>query len=340
MDLHKLLQEFLEYLEIEKNVSKLTIRNYRHYLGRFLAFLTGQLPYPPSSAEALAKVDTPPVSREARSRSAGKSSVKSVESSAITPETVRQYRLFLSRYVDEHGISLKRITQNYHLIALRSFLKYLTRRGIKTLAPETIELPKAESRSIKFLEREQIERLLNMPEISTPEGLRDKAILEMLFSTGLRVSELVSLNRDQVNLDRREFGVIGKGGRGRIVFISERAAEWVKRYLHIRQDPFQPLFIRYSGRLEELDEGEKMRLTARSVERIVKKYVAATRLPVDATVHTLRHSFATDLLTNGADIRSVQEMLGHKNIATTQIYTHITNKQLRKVHQFFHSGNK
>ena len=164
--------------------------------------------------------------------------------------------------------------------------------------------------------------------------------MELLFSTGLRVSELVSLNRDRINLERAEFGVIGKGGKSRLVFVSDRAADWIKRYLDKREDNFKPLFIRYSGRVSEENGGEKMRLTARSVERLVKKYVRKARIPVDATVHTLRHSFATDLLTNGADIRSVQEMLGHKNIATTQIYTHITNKQLHDVHKNFHSGNK
>jgi site-specific recombinase XerD len=163
--------------------------------------------------------------------------------------------------------------------------------------------------------------------------------MELLFSTGLRVSELVSLNRDQINLDRKEFGIIGKGRRSRIVFVSDRAADWIQKYLNHRKDTFKPMFIRYSGAISEENNGERMRLTARSVERIVKKYVRQTRIPVDATVHTLRHSFATDLLTNGADLRSVQEMLGHKNIATTQIYTHITNKQLREVHRSFHSGN-
>ena len=175
---------------------------------------------------------------------------------------------------------------------------------------------------------------------SKEEGLRDRAMLELLFSTGLRVSELVRLNHNQVNLDRKEFGVIGKGGRARLVFVSDRAKDWIKRYLEKRKDRFSPLFIRYSGKVIEENNGEKMRLTARSVERIVKKYVRIARLPVDATVHTLRHSFATDLLTNGADLRSVQEMLGHKNISTTQIYTHVTNRQLREVHESFHSGNK
>ncbi|HKC14718.1 MAG TPA: tyrosine-type recombinase/integrase, partial [Patescibacteria group bacterium] len=201
-------------------------------------------------------------------------------------------------------------------------------------------LPKTESRSLKFLERDQVDRLVTSVDTSEEEGIRDRTILELLFSTGLRVSELVKLNRDQINLDRKEFGVIGKGGKARIVFVSQRAADWIKRYLEKREDVYKPLFIRYSGSKSEENSGERMRLTPRSIERIVKKYVRAAKIPVDATVHTLRHSFATDLLTNGADIRSVQEMLGHKNIATTQIYTHVTNKQLREVHSAFHSGNK
>lgn len=308
MELNGLLIDFLEYLEIEKNVSQLTIRNYKHYLQRFLAFLKAQ------------------------------TNDHSPSPSAITPELVRQYRLYLSRYVDEHGISLKRVTQNYHLIALRSFLKYLIKRGIKAIAPEIIELGKAESRSIKFLEREQVERLLNMPEISFDEGLRDKAILETLFSTGLRVSELVKLNRDQINFDRREFGVIGKGRRARIVFLSDTAVEWLKRYLGKRTDSAKPLFIRYSGKKADANDpnGESLRLTARSVQRLVEKYVKKARLPIKITPHGLRHSFATDLLHGGADLRAIQELLGHKNVSTTQIYTHITNPQLKEIHEKFH----
>lgn len=296
MDLWKLLKDFLEYLELERNVSKLTIRNYKHYMERFLAFLGSQSPTP----------------------------------AMITPEKIREYRLFLSRYVDPAGISLKRITQNYHLIALRSFLKFLIKRGIKVVPPETIELGKAESRSIKFLEREQIERLLNQPETA-----RDKAILEVLFSTGLRVSELVKLNRDQINLERREFGVIGKGRRPRVVFLSDTAVSWLKKYLEKRDDLWKPLFIRYSGK-KPSESDESRRLTARSVQRLVEKYVKKARLPIKITPHGLRHSFATDLLSSGADLRAIQELLGHKNVSTTQIYTHITNPQLREIHQKFH----
>ncbi|MBI3342815.1 tyrosine-type recombinase/integrase, partial [Candidatus Gottesmanbacteria bacterium] len=270
MDLHQLLHDFLEYLELERNVSKLTIRNYKHYMERFLAFLGSQSPTP----------------------------------AMITPEKIREYRLFLSRYVDTHEMSLKRVTQNYHLIALRSFLKFLIKRGVKAVPPEMVELGKAESHSIKFLERDAVERLLNMPQISTPEGFRDKAILELLFSTGLRVSELVGLNRDQINLKRKEFGVIGKGRRARVVFLSDTAAAWLDRYLKSRDDAWSPMFIRYAGKTP--DEGDKTgqsrRLTARSVQRSVEKYVKKARLPVKITPHGLRHSFATDLLSSGADL--------------------------------------
>lgn len=306
--LPELINQFLEYLEIEKNCSKLTIRDYRHYLEVFDKWFTTTLP---------------------------DKSIKDLDL-----QIVRKYRVFLANRENDKGMTLKRVTQNYYVIALRSFLRFLIKNDYDTLEPSKIDLPKTESRSLKFLEREQVDRLVTATDTSKEEGLRDRAMLELLFSTGLRVSELVSLNKDRINLERKEFGIIGKGGKSRIVFVSERAAEWIKRYLNKREDIFKPLFIRYSGKIIEDNGGEKMRLTARSVERMVKKYVRAARIPVDATVHTLRHSFATDLLTNGADIRSVQDMLGHKNIATTQIYTHVTNKQLREVHKNFHSGNK
>ena len=303
-----LIDQFLEYLEIEKNCSKLTIRDYRHYLEVFNRWF----------------------SEVCRG--------KNISDLDLT--IVRKYRVFLANREDEKGMTLKRVTQNYYVIALRSFLRFLIKNDHKVLEPSKIDLPKTESRSLKFLEREQIDRLVTSIDTSKEEGIRDRTIFELLFSTGLRVSELVKLNHNQINLDRKEFGVIGKGGRARVVFVSDRAEEWITRYLRERKDNFKPLFIRYSGKIIEEDGGEKMRLTARSIERIVKKYVRLVRLPVDATVHTLRHSFATDLLTNGADLRSVQEMLGHKNIATTQIYTHVTNKQLRDVHKSFHSGNR
>jgi site-specific recombinase XerD len=302
-ELDRLIEEYLESLEIERNCSPLTIRNYRHYLGRFCLWF--------------------------------KKRNSKAKPSSINLENVKKYRVFLARFTTPNGAPLARSTQSYYVIALRSFLRWLIRHDYQTLAPEKIELPKTESRSLKFLNAEQVERLL-----AQPQGLRDKAILEILFSTGLRVAELVSLNRDQINLKRREFGVVGKGGRARVVFLSARAVKWLKKYLDSRVDNWQPLFIRFAGRVDETNKGEKMRLTARSVQRIVEKYVKKARLPVKATPHCLRHSFATDLLIAGADIRSVQEMLGHKNIATTQIYTHITNKQLRTVHEAFHGKGK
>src|SRR3989344_2504583 len=281
--LPKIADDFLEYLEIEKNCSKLTIRDYRHYLDVFIDWYIKTIPN-----KSLDKIEL---------------------------SDIRKYRVFLSNKVDPKGAGLKRVTQNYYIIALRSFLRFLIKNDYKTLEPSKIDLPKAESRSLKFLERDQVDRLVTSPNTSTEEGIRDRAIIELLFSTGLRVSELAKLNKDEINLDRREFGVIGKGGRARVVVVSERACEWLKIYLKKRQDMFKPLFIRYSGRTVEENQGEKMRLSVRGIERIVKKYVRLARLPVDATVHTLRHSFATDLLSNGADLRSVQEMLWHKNIS-------------------------
>lgn len=306
-EVDRFIEDFLEYLEIERNCSRLTLSNYRHYLARFSDWLKTNQP--------------------------------TLKLCDLNLDVLKKYRVYLSRLLSSGDLPLKKITQNYHLIALRSWLKFLVKRDIHTLSPEKIELPKAESRSLKFLNSEQVERLLSMPSISDISGLRDKAILETLFSTGLRVSELTKLNREQMDFKRKEFGVIGKGGRARVVFLSERAITWLKRFLEKREDNFKPLFTRLSGKIVEEKEGEKMRLTPRSIQRIVKKYVKKSRLPVNATVHTLRHSFATDLLTHGADLRSVQEMLGHKNIVTTQIYTHVTNAQLRQVHEKFHSGN-
>src|SRR5579864_6150435 len=238
--MQKQINEFLEYLEVEKNSSKLTIRDYPHYLDTFVKWHSSTLP-----GKTISDLDL---------------------------GTVRKYRVYLANRVDQKGKTLKKVTQNYYVIALRSFLRFLIKNDHKTLEPSKIELPKTESRSLKFLEREQIDRLVTMPDTSKEEGVRDRTILELLFSTGLRVSELVKLNHEQINIERREFGVIGKGGRARVVFISDRAAEWISRYVNVRTDVFKPLFIRYSGAIDEEDTGEKMRLTVRSVERIVKKY--------------------------------------------------------------------
>jgi site-specific recombinase XerD len=301
-----LITEFLEYLEIEKGCSFLTTRVYRHYLDRFHNWLSE---------------NSPTTSR--------------VED--IDLELIRRYRLYLAHLRTRNGLLLKRVSQSYHIIALRAFLRYLlVKRDIPTLSPDKIELPKQNSRSVSFLDPEQIQRLLNSPQISNELGLRDKAILETLFSTGLRVSELVKLNRDQIDLKRQEFGVKGKGNKLRVVFLSDTASQWIERYLQSRQDHFKPLFIRYSGSVDTQKNGENMRLTARSIEKIVTKYAKRCGLPIKVSPHTLRHSFATDLLIGGADLRSVQEMLGHESIRTTQVYTHVTNRHLKEVHKAFH----
>ncbi len=305
MIISSLISDFLEYLELEKNASLRTVRNYDHYLRRFQEFSQDLDP---------AKIDL---------------------------NLIRKYRLYLSRYVDPISKKpLKRVTQNYFMIALRAFLRYLARMDIKSLSAEKVELGEQDPSPLKILDEENLERLLEAPDTGKKDGLRDKTILELLFSTGLRVSELASLNCEQINLKRREFGIVGKGGKERVVFLSDSACEWLERYLGSRKDDFKPLFIRYQGRIDSSDHGENMRLTTRSIERIVEKYVKQIGLSIKATPHTLRHSFATDLLINGADIRSVQEMLGHSNISTTQIYTHVTNRHLKEVHKAFHSKNK
>lgn len=296
---------FLEHLEVERNLSRLTIRNYRHYLNMFVDWFEGQ----------------------------GKTDLKELDQ-----DLIRQYRVFLSNFENDQGRDLSKKTQSYYIISLRSFLKFMVKNDMKVLHPEKIDLPKAESDHMQFLNRERVEKLLAQPLLSSPAGLRDKAILEVLFSTGLRVSELVNLNRDQIDLETREFGVIGKGRRPRVVFLSKRAAEWLSRWLTSREDYWQPVFIRFAGKQPPItSDGEEMRLTTRSVQRLVDKYVRKARLPIKISPHGLRHSFATDLLQNGAGLRDVQEMLGHKNISTTQIYTHVTQPQLKKVHEKHHS---
>ena len=304
MTLANLITDFLEYLELERNTSQLTIKNYDHYLKRFLEF------------------------------------AHDIKPSDIDLNLIRKYRLHLSRWVDPKTQKpLKRVTQNYFMIALRAFLRYLARIDIDSLSPEKVELGETDPSPLKVLDDTHLKSLLDAPDTTKKDGIRDRAILETLFSTGLRVSELASLNKDTINLNRKEFGVIGKGGKERVVFISDSAAEWIQKYLDVRHDTFKPLFIRFQGKINSENNGEAMRLTSRSIERVVEKYVKVLGLSVKATPHTLRHSFATDLLINGADIRSVQEMLGHSNIATTQIYTHVTNAHLKDVHKAFHSGN-
>lgn len=297
------ISEFIDYMQVERGASPLTIRNYKHYLRRFSLWFLKEGP------QAVL--------------------------SNITPEQVRHYRVWLASQEDRKGGTLSRKTQGYHAIALRSFLRWLLKQDIEVMSPDKIDLPKSSDRQVKFLNEEQVGRLLNAPSLATIQGKRDKAILEVLFSTGLRVSELAKLDRDKVDLDRREFGVVGKGGKGRVVFLSERATHWLGIYLRARTDHYSPMFIRHHG-TENILIDDDARLTVRSIQRLIKKYALKVKIPVDVTPHVMRHSFATDLLIAGADLRSVQEMLGHKNVGTTQIYTHVTHKHLREVHEQFH----
>lgn len=299
-----LITDFLEHMEIEQNRSQRTISNYHHYLMRLVDF-------------------------------AGDTDI-----SKIDPETVRKWRLWLNRVEDSNGDPLSKTTQNYHLIALRSFLRYLAKRNIKAMNSDKIELARVVRPEVSFLSSEEVERLISAPDQTKTAGLRDRAILELLFSSGLRVSELVRLNRDHINLKTREFMVRGKGQKDRPVFVSDAAAHWLKQYLDQRGDTYRPLFIHYSGVKSEIDDGNYTRLTARSVQRLVAKYARLAGITKRVTPHTLRHSFATDLLRNGADLRSVQALLGHSNISTTQIYTHLTDPELKRVHTQYHRNFK
>lgn len=294
----------MEYLELEQNRSKKTIQNYSHYLTRLSDF-------------------------------AG-----DIKLSDIDVELIRKWRLWLNRLGTNTSDELSKMTQNYHLIALRSFLRFCAKRGYPALQPDKIELARTKRPQVTFLSPEELERLTAQPKTETMVGLRDRAILELLFSSGLRVSELVGLDRGHVNLARREFMVRGKGQKDRPIFISPEAAEWIKRYLDKRQDNTQPLFIRYSGTKKADASGNFSRLTARSIQRMVARYAKLAGITKHVSPHTLRHSFATDLLMNGADLRSVQAMLGHSNIATTQIYTHVTDPHLKEVHSKFHRSKK
>ncbi len=314
MQLDRLAADFLDHLEIEKNRSLLTRRNYELYLRRFRAFVAD-----------------------------GKKGGAAPE--AITYEVVRNFRLWLHRFTDHRGEPLSAATQNYHLIALRSFLKYLAKREITTLQAERVELGKMPERHVSFLSGEELKRFLNAPfTVKQPEVLvlRDKAILELLFSTGLRVSELVSLKREDIELDRGEIGVMGKGRKRRVVFVSQDARLSVKKYMAIRRDMSPFLFANHdrAASMREQHKAADKRgaegLSPRSVQRMVEKYTRQAGIMKKVTPHVLRHSFATDLLHNGADIRSVQVMLGHSSITTTQVYTHVTDPQLKKIHQQFH----
>lgn len=305
MKLSEAIRHFLEYCEIEKNQSKKTLVNYQHYLARFLGF-TEDIPL-----------------------------------SEINMTLVKQYRLFLNRYEFRPNEPLTIKTQNYHIIALRAFLKYCTKQDWKTLEPEKIELGKIPDRTVEYLSREELERLFEAIDTTSLIGLRNRAILEFLYSTGLRISELTSLNRDQINVERGEFQVRGKGQKMRIVFLSERAKNWISDYMTMRDDGFDPLFLNHRRTREKKKgasemKGEHRRLTEYTIQEMVRKTAYLAGIVKKVTPHVLRHSFATELLINGADIRSVQEMLGHASITTTQIYTHLTNKKLKEIHEKFH----
>ena len=305
------LNDFLDYSEIEKGLSSKTQENYTRFLNKFFKW------------------------QEA-------SNLTSLKPAALSPIHISKYRIFLARHIDPRTKkTLKKTTQNYYLIALRSLLEFFVEKDIASLSPTKIKLARDKGdKEIKFLNLDQVERLLLAPDTKTAIGLRDRAIIETFFSTGLRVAELISLNRDQLRIKNStqdlEISILGKGNKVRTVYFSQRAIEALRRYLEKRQDMDEALFINYKPGIAKTDKSR--RLTAKSIEDIVKKYVKIAGLPVMATPHTIRHSFATDLLTQGVDLRLVQEFLGHRNIATTQIYTHVTNKQLRDIHRRLHSG--
>lgn len=302
------IPHFIDYCEVEKGLRDNTQKNYQRYLNKFVFWLKnkgleGLLPH------------------------------------QLTSEHIWEYRLFLSRNATLKGAPLSKSTQNYYLIALRALLGYFVAKDILSLPPDKITLPKANKseKTIKFLTLEQIERLLTSAQPTDAQGIRNRAILETFFSTGLRIAELCNLNLEQfANLKDNqdlELGIIGKGGHPRTVYFSGRALEWIKKYLSIRNSKEKALFINFRDK-----DGTGARLTPRSVERIVKQHAILAGIPTFTTPHTLRHSYATDLMNQGVDLRTVQEFLGHKNISTTQIYTHVTNKRLRDIHRQFHGG--
>jgi len=300
----KAITDFLEYLEIEQGRSDKTIRNYHHYLSRLSDF-------------------------------AGDISIADID-----PELVRRWRLWLNRLGSDRADELSKLTQNYHLIALRAFLKFCAKRDLAVMSADKIELAKVSRKQVTFLNAEEVETMCAVPNITTVNGLRDRAIIELLFSTGLRVSELVNLDRDHINLKRREFMVRGKGQKDRPVFVSLDAANWIDTYLSKREDNLKPLFVSTPRKTNPDMSGNYRRLTARSVQRIVSKCALLAGITKHVSPHSLRHSYATDLLMNGADLRSVQSMLGHANIATTQIYTHVTDPHLKAIHEKFHHSKK
>lgn len=306
MQLSTAITQFLEHLAVEKNRSPRTIKLYQHYFNRFATWLK-----------------------------------KDVDVESITLDHVRKFRLYLHNYLDERNDPLEVQTQSYHVVALRSLFKYCRKRGLATISADQLELPKLDPREVSYMTADELETLLTTPDETTMTGLRDRAIMELFFSTGLRVSELASLTRDRINTGTGEMRVVGKGRKERIVFISPRASQWYQAYIDRRGDELKAAFVGYRGKgvgdqPSPKVESQATALTPRSIERSIEKHAVVAGLVKKVTPHTLRHSFATDLLLHGADIRSVQTLLGHASITTTQIYTHITNSQLHEVHSRFH----
>lgn len=309
MNIKEAVSQFLEFCELDRNLSSKTVKMYSYYLFFFQGWLLKSFP----EAEK--------------------------DITKLNEQHLRKFRLFLSQqYLNPYKGPLKRQSQNYFLIAIRSLLRYLVKHEVEVISPDKIELGKTRDREIRFLPSHDLDLLFKSVNTRSRQGLRDRTIMEVLFSTGLRVSELSNLNRDQVNVTKGEFSVIGKGGKARLVFLSKRAIEWLDRYIATRKDQSPAVFIRYRGK--EAKTPEELRLSSRQIERLIENYRRRAGITRKITPHVLRHSFATDLLTHGADLRSVQEMLGHRNIATTQIYTHVTNPRLREIHEKYHSGNR
>lgn len=303
MYVSELILDYVESLEVEGGRSAKTAENYKLYLERFVVF------------------------------------TDDIKVATITTEIIRKYRLWLNRFKNDNDEELSTITQSYHLIALRGFLRYLSERDIPSLAPDKVKLPKVSRKQVTFLHYDEVRSLIESIDTGPEEGLRDRAIIELLFSSGLRVSELVNLDRGHINLKRREFMVRGKGQKDRPVFVSESAAEHVQHYIDTRLDNLPPLFLSYSRNNIANRTGDYRRLGPRSVQRMISKYAKLAGITKHVSPHTMRHSFATDLLMNGADIRSVQSMLGHSSISTTQVYTHVTDEHLREIHEKFHSDS-
>ena len=305
------VSDYLDWLDIEKGLSSKTQENYSRFLKRFMDWL-----------------------KENR--------LSNLKPHELSPDHIWKYRTYLARQTKSRksSKSLKKATQSYYLITLRSLLSFFAERDILALPPEKIKLPRDKNdKEVRFLSLEQLERLFSVPNISSPQGLRDRAILETFFSTGMRIAELVALNREQIksslNSNELELGIVGKGGRTRTVYFSSRTLSWLKRYLETRNDSEKALFINYRGPTDA-----PRRLTPRSIEKSIQRYALLAGLPPNTTPHVLRHSFATDLLNQGVDIRILQEFLGHKSITATQIYAHVTSKKLREVHRRFHSGHR